>query len=614
MSVRTVLEMFDERVAASGDAVGLRARIDGDWTSITWNEWYARVDRFARGLIGLGVEVGDRVLLLSRNRPEWVEADLAIMAVGGVTVPIYPNMLAQHCAWSVRHAGCHWAVVEDPYQLEKLLQHREELPELRGIIVLDELATLDKPDRYGRVTISLRDLEGYDPADPFVIDPGRLGEVSAEVAREDANAGQRRRRDIALDDLATIVYTSGTTGTPRGVMLTHGNLAAEVLGNALAMPISADDRQILLLPLSQVFARALYLTAIHIGCVTSFSRGFKYITREFAEERPTFFVGVPTVFERLAGRFASHRSQSNIFNPERLRNLAVLAARRARAMQGLDELSFTDKLQLAVGDRTVFRQARRLFGGELRFAISGGAPLSPRVCEIYHGIGVPIYEGYGLTETSGAATTNRPDRWRTGTVGEPLRDVEIRIADDGEILIRGPVVSPGYWNDDEANRTTFREGWLHTGDVGAMVDGFLVISDRQDDVIVLSTGKKVSPARVESALQANSLVKRAVVCGEGQQRLVALLTLDEDALRAWSLANDLESLSHEELCVHERVYDTVRKAVDRMNAELRPSEQVHRFAILPRNFSPETGELTPTYKVRRRFVLEKYRGILEGLR
>lgn len=615
MSVRTVLEMFDERVAASGDAVALRMRREGRWTSLTWNEWYTAVDRFARSLLALGVERGDRVLLLARNRAEWVIADLAIMQVGAVTVPIYPSTLARHCAWTIRHAEARWAVVEDPHQLEKIISQEEELEGLERIILLDDIASLDSPDKKGRNVVTMRDLELTDAQRAWVVDPGQAGELAAMIAAKDPNAGQARRRSIQLTDLATIVYTSGTTGTPRGVQLTHENLASEAMGNALAMPLTENDRQILLLPLSQVFARAIYLTSILVGCVMSFSRGFSHLLREFQEEKPTFFVGVPSVFERLAGRALTERVGQRVFSPERVRHLAKLAQKRCRAEQGLTSLSLMDKGLLAFGDRTVFKDIREAFGGELRFSISGGAPVSAFITEVFHGMGVPIYEGYGLTETSGAATANSPNAWRIGSVGQPLRDVEVKIDTNGEVLIRGPIVSPGYWRDDEATAEAWQDGWFRTGDVGSMVDGYLVITDRCRDMILLRTGKSVSPLRVETQLQSIPVVKRAVVAGDAEDHLVALLTLDEHALAAWAKSRKIDaSLSHEELCLMDEVYDELRTHIDRVNAELRSSEQVQRFAIIPRNFSPETGELTPTYRVRRRFVLEKYRSVLDGLR
>lgn len=615
MSVRTVLEMFDERVAASGDAVALRTRREGRWTSLTWNEWYTAVDRFARSLIALGVEKGDRVLLLSRNRIEWVVADLAIMQVGAVTVPIYASTLPRHCAWTVKHADAKWAVVEDPHQLEKLLSQRDELPELERVVLLDDIASLDKPDKSSRTVVTLRDLQLTEEQRQWVVEPSQAHELAAQVAAKDPNAGQARRREIQLHDLATIVYTSGTTGTPQGVMLTHENLASEALGNSLALPLTDQDRQILLLPLSQVFARAIYLTSILVGCVMSFSRGFSHLLREFQEERPTFFVGVPSVFERLVGRALTQRVGNRVFSPERVRNLARLAQKRSHAEQGIANLNFVDKSLLALGDRTLYRDVRDTFGGELRFSISGGAPVSPFLTEVFHGMGVPIYEGYGLTETSGAATVNSPSAWRIASVGKPLRDVEIRIDTNGEVLIRGGIVSPGYWRDEEATKNAWEDGWFRTGDIGAMEDGFLTITDRCRDMILLRTGKSVSPLRVETQLQSIPVVKRAVVAGDGEDHLVALLTLDEPALAAWAKTRGLdENLSHEELCLLDEVYDELRMYIDRLNAELRSSERIQRFAIIPKNFSPDTGELTPTYRVRRRFVLEKYRSILEGLR
>lgn len=600
--------MFDDRAEQSGEADALRVGIDGEWTSISWRQWQADVRQFAAALRARGVQPGDRVLLIARNRPKWVIADLAIMRIGAVVVPIHPGTLPRHCTWMARDAEARYAVVEDPLQLQKFFV--ESAPEtstpIEQFIVMEDTARVR---RSGRATPTIDEIELTDAQHARV----HLWEDACE-AQDASNVAESVPVKVKPEDLATIVYTSGTTGTPVGVCLTHGNLAAEVRGNAHALPLRADDRQILMLPLSQVFARAIYLTSILVGCEISFSRGMSYLAEEFRAEKPTFFVGVPEIFEALAARTFTERVGSRVFNTERVHIFAKLAQKRARALQGRATLGAMDKALLAVGDRTLFRDIQKGLGGRLRFAISGGAPVSSFLNDALRGMGVPIYEGYGLTETSGAVAVNTPDAWRTGTVGRPIKDVEIRIADDGEVLIRGPVVSPGYWRNDEATHQACDDGWFKTGDLGAVVDGFLVITDRRCHMMSLRDGKTLSPQRIETRLQAIPVVKRAVVAFNDEEQLVALLTLEPRALRAWATSQGIDEEDDELLCMKEEVYEELWRHVDRVNADLRASEQVVGFAIIPRNFSTETGELTTTNRIRRRFVVEKYRRVLNGIR
>lgn len=608
MSARTVIEMFDERVEQNGQATALRVWKDASWTPITWRQWHDAVTRFAQTLRAIGVKQGDRVLLISQNRPEWMVADLAIMRVGAVVVPIHPSTLPKHCVWKARDADARWAVLEDPKQLQKFFDPDADEAEadITRFILFDAIAKPrqgnpeELPQMLDALPLSKAQRERISIVDPWKPSSDASDEPNAVV--------------LNGEDLATIVYTSGTTGTPVGVCLTHGNLAAEAEGNAHALPLRADDRQILILPLSQVFARAIYLTSILVGCEMSFSRGVSHLAEEFRSERPTFFVGVPSIFEMLAARAFTERVGSRVFNPERVHVFAKLAQKRARAMQSRAQLTVLDKALLAVGDRTLFRDIRAGLGGRIRFVISGGAPVSSFLNDAFRGMGVPIYEGYGLTETSGAVAVNTPDAWRTGTVGRPIKDVEIRIDEDGEVLIRGPVVSPGYWRNPEASEAACDDGWLRTGDLGAMVDGYLTITDRRCHMMVLRDGKSVSPQRIETRLQAIPVVKRAVVSLNAEDQLVALLTLELTALRAWAASEGIDEPDDELLCMKEEVYEELWRHVDRVNSGLRASEQVVGFAIIPKSFSTATGELTTTNRIRRRFVLEKYRRVLNGIR
>lgn len=603
--------------------MALRFWRDGRTVTWTWNDWAVQVSRFAEHLINLGVSAGDRVVILSRNRPEWVVADLAIMLVGAVSVPIYPATRARHCRWTLRHADAHWIVVEDPVQFEKLIELPEELDSLKGVILIEDHCQLERPDRKGRVEVR------FDELDVPTSLAAKLSRYADAVHPSSVSVPvEPLRARAAPDGLASIVYTSGTTGAPRGAMLSHRSFVVEVLGNAEAMPIRDSDRQILLLPLSQIFARILYMTAIYLGAETSFSNGFSHLLAEFQREKPTFFVGVPSVFERLSARFAIEAGGGNrLMRSKGLRKLARSAQLKSRELQGHGSMKLIDRVMFEIGDRTIFRQMRQVFGGRLRFAICGGASLSSNVCEIFHGAGIPVLEGYGLTESCGAATVNRPESLVPGTVGQPLPGVEVQLDESGQILLRGDSIANGYWNAPEATEANFVDGWFRTGDLGEFVDhrnqslnsrtyqpgAYLKIHERIDDTILLKDGTKISPQRVESMLQSVPLIRNAVVTSTTGHSLAALLTLDSQMLRTWSHQQGRGQERFEQLCVDPDVYEWVKQEVESVNSVLKPSESVQKFAILPLAFSPESGEMTHTFKVRRRFVIDKYRSVLERM-
>jgi len=613
MAGRTLVDLFDERVATSGDAVALRHPVGGALRTVTWSEWLRDATVLAAGLSRLGVGPGDRVGLLSRTRMEWVVADQAILRAGGVVVPLYPNILPGQTAIILADAGASVVFVEDPSQLEKLLAVRDRIPTLRHVVWLDRVAELDSPDRQGRSIIRLDDIEGYDPDDPFALDIGRLRELGAEAIGDDANIVLDRRRRLAPTDVASIVYTSGTTGRPRGAVLTHDNFVAEVTANALAVPLTEDDEQLLFLPLSHIFARIAYLTSVQSGSVTTFSKGLRSLPSELQSVRPTLIVGVPRVFEKIYARILA-RASGNAVRARAARALVALAVRRSEALAEGREPGLADRLQLAVAERTLFRQVRAVFGGRLRFAVSGGAPLSTDLGHFFTGAGVPILEGYGLTENCAAATVNRFGHARIGTVGQPLDGVQLRIADDGEILIRGRNVMQGYWQDADATDAVLVDGWLHTGDIGEIDgDGFLRVTDRKKDIIITAGGKNIAPLPIETALQTIPWVERAIVHGDRRKYLTALLTLRRDVVQQWASDNGMDDEAFDTLCQHPRIYELVRQAVDEVNRDLPGVETIKRFAILDEEFDPASGEVTATWKSRRGFISKKYADVLDAL-
>jgi long-chain acyl-CoA synthetase len=414
--------------------------------------------------------------------------------------------------------------------------------------------------------------------------------------------------------LATLAYTAGTTGRPRAAMLTHGNLAAASAHCAEALPLAPDDAQLVFHPLAHVFPRLLIWTAIRVGCCTVIGRGPALLAADFIEAQPTVFAGVPSVFERIYG------AASHLDLPRAVRWLGLSAegfvesARRRGRDSGPSARRWTERAADRAWAQTLDQRIRARFGGRMRLLICGGAPLPLAIEEFFAGIGLPVHHGYGLTESCSAVCLNTPLGRRLATVGRPLPGAEVRIAADGEILVRGPHVMAGYWRDDEATRQALKEGWLHTGDVGEVdAEGFVRVTDRKKDIIVTASGRSVSPVAIESALREIPLVGHAVVQGDGRHYLTALLTLDPDAARAWAAEQGIEVASSIELVHHPRVFEYLRQQVAQVNRELSAAEGIKRFALLDEDFDSLSGEVTPTLQTRRRFVAQKYRALIEGL-
>lgn len=604
MASRTLIDVFDDRVSASGDAPALRQHEQGQWRSVSFADWYRASTLIGAGLASLDVAPGARVAIVSRSRLEWAYCDLGVLVAGGVTVPIFPTNRARQCRIILDDAGATAVIVEDVDQLEKLLVVAEELTTVRHVVLIDP--TRGDPDAFEPAMERAR--ATWDSVQTM----SALLEAGARALGADANVLQRRRRGVTSDTLASLVYTAGTTGRPRGVELTHGAFVAQLDANGLAVPIDERDEQVLLLPLAQIFARVTLLTAMSQGCVTSFSRGMGHLLEDMQERRPTLLVGVPRVFDALYRGWRERWARGAV--GEKLADhLRQLALRRSRAGNGSPERGRWTGVQMSLANVAAFRDVRRLFGGRLRFAITGGAPMPVELAEFFVGAGVPVLEGYGLTETCAAATVQRISDRRPGSVGTPLPGVEVRIADDGEILIAGPSLMRGYWGLPGETAQTLVDGWLCTGDVGRVEDGHLYITDRKKDLIITAGGRNIAPAPLEEALEELPLVNHAVVHGDKRDYLTALVTLDADAARRWAEGRGIAASDPERLAGDAALYAEIDAAIAALNAELPPAEAIRRFAILPGDFRLESGELTETWKKRRTFVTRKYRAVLDGL-
>jgi len=568
---------------------GIAMRFPGDagWRELTYPELAAKVRGLARGFVALGVEPGDRIAIMAPTRAEWTWVDLAALRAGAVVVPVYETSSPEEAAYVLDHFGATALVAEDRRQLDALAAAGAGPGAVRARVAMEDAG----------VGLTLAALEALG-----------AGETDAEL--------DRRAAAVQASDPATIVYTSGTTGMPKGCVLTHGNLATNGDMVLARIPMGPEDVVFAFLPLAHVLTRMTQLTALRAGATLAYwRRDMATVLDDLAEVRPTILPSVPRVFEKAYARAHATADRSRVRRS--MLGLAVGVGRdAARARAEGREPSRRLRAAHAVADRVVLHKVRDVFGGRLRFALTGGAPIDPAIIGFFDACGLPVLEGYGMTETSAVATVNTLEQRRAGTVGRAAPGCELRIASDGEVLIRGPHVFAGYHRDPEATAEAFDGDWLRTGDLGGLdADGYLAITGRKKDLIITSSGKNVSPANVENAIRQSPWIGQVVVHGDRRPYLVALVTLDAaeaPALAAAELGLD-GALPPAELSRHPAVRRRVEEAVREANARFAPIEQVKRFALLDRELSVEAGELTPTLKVKRAAVASRYAADLERL-
>jgi len=581
-SFRTLTELFFGAVDRfGGRPAALRVKQHDRWVSISTAELLDRVRAASLGFLELGLSPGDRVAILSENRPEWAITDYACLAARCVDVAVYPTLTPKQIEYILRDSGASAICLSTQAQLDKVQQIRAALPSLRHVIGFD--AGLGGPD-----------VLGYEEL---------LGRGRAAVEK------YPRWRENALrasaDDLATLIYTSGTTGDPKGVMLTHGNLASNVATCVEILPVSDRDECLSLLPLSHSFERmAGHYLMLAGGVVISYAENIEKVPQNMLEVRPTICCAVPRLYEKVYARAFETASAGSA-----LKKKLFFWAKRVGAEWTERTLSgrmipLDLKLARFIADRLVFSRIRARVGGRLAYFVSGGAPLSPEIARFFYAAGLKILEGYGLTETSPVVSVNTPTRMKIGTVGRPIQDVEVRIAGDGEILVRGPNVMRGYYNKPEATREALEpDGWFHTGDIGDIdQEGFLRITDRKKDLIVTAGGKKIAPQPIEGLLKLNRYISNAVLLGDRRKFPIALLVPHFDRLEPWARERGLHWSSREELAGLSEVEAHLAGEARKTLRDLAQFEVPKRFLVLARDFSIEAGELTPKLSVRRKVV------------
>jgi long-chain acyl-CoA synthetase len=594
---RNVVAMFAARVRRSAHQPALRYPDGGVWRTMSWAHWEEASRALAAGFLRLGIARGERVAVLCRTRREWVIADLALAMAGAVSVPIYPSLAPDQAQAILADSGAVAVVGEDGEALEPLAaaKSRGELAALRLAIAIDDPPARTEAGAEALAVHAWAELVGRAPSPDEAAHLERLAE------------------QIGPEDELTYVYTSGTTGEPKGAVLSHSNMVYEAWALKNAVPLDHTDEQLLVLPLAHIFARHLLWSTVEQGAVSAFAEREDRVYANFVELAPTFVAAVPRMYERAYAQVLHEASTRGGLARAVLQRALEVGRRASGHRQRGEALPTSLALQLALADR-VLRRIRERFGGRIRFFVSGGAPLPREVAELFHAVGLLVLEGYGLSETTGATHVNRPERYRFGTVGPALPGCEVRLAEDGEVLVRGPNVMLRYHARPEDTAAAFDpEGWLRTGDIGEIHDGFLSITDRKKDLLKTSSGKYVAPVMIEKRLELGDGIAYATVCGDARPFVVALVSLDEEAMLARSDREGLGCHGYADLAAHPRVRQICQAHVDEVNAGLSRHERVRAFHVVPQPFSEATGELTPTRKVRRPVVLARYAAAVEAL-
>jgi long-chain acyl-CoA synthetase len=594
MAHGTLASMFWNRVERDGDRAAQRYKANGTWHTLSWRQVGEVVCELATGLLALGRRKDDAVVILSASRAEWVQADFAIFSTGCRTIPIYPTYPPDLIQYLVNDAGVKTLFVEDAGQLAKVLEVQGKMDGLEQIVVM----------------------QGYEgEASPRIMswdELRRLGRDNVERLKSDL-AG--RVSEVRPDDIATIVYTSGTTGPPKGVVQTHGNHMGTLESAAKMETITSGDTHLLFLPLAHSFARLESFLGVHRGLITAFAENIDKLRDNLPEVKPNFICSVPRVFEKVyAGVIAKAEAGSPI--KKKIFHWAVGVGREvSRLQQAKKPVPAGLAFKYRLAHKLVFSKLHGALGGRLRFAVSGGAPLSKDIAEFFHAAGILILEGYGLTETCPSLTFNRLDHFKFGSVGQAQPGVEIKIAPDGEILGRGPNIAKGYFKKPEATAEVFlADGWFATGDIGRIdEDGFLFITDRKKDLIVTAGGMNIAPQNIENLLKGDPFISQAMVHGDKRPYPVAIITLNPEELAKFAKEQGILNTEPAALAKHPKVVERVARIVEARNAELQSYAKVKKFAILPADFTVENGLLTPTLKVKRRIITDKHRELLDSL-
>jgi len=594
IEAKTVAELFRKRAEKDQNKAAFIHIDKGDWTPVTYQDYYDRCKEIGLGLLAAGLEKGDMISIWSHNRAEWYYTDLGATLVGGIPVGIYQTNTAEQGAYIISHSNSKIAIVEGQEEVDKIIQVWDKLPMLKHVFVIEHVNT-DHPafKRFDELIAMGRELEQKQPG-----------------------LFDSRFNEIKPDDIVTLVYTSGTTGPPKGVMLSHSNCLYFLKHYYDFIPADASDVTVAFLPLCHVGGRmGGHYVMIYSGITPVFAESWEELLYNLTEVRPTFIATTPRIIEKFHSMVEVY-----IDDAPKLQQLISKWALKSGveaslAKQSETPLSLAQQVKLFLADLLLFRRIRGLFGGRIRYFISGGAPISKELIEFFHAVGILILESYGLSEGAGSFVQNRANDYRFGSVGKVFPGSEIKIASDGEILYRGPATCNGYHKDPEASEELIdKEGWLHTGDIGEFdEDGYLYITDRKKDIMITSGGKNVTPQNIENLLKTSKYISHACVFGDGRKYLTALITLDEEEALKYARDNKLIFKDLRDLTRVPEIIDLINLVIKEKNKDLHRVEQIKYFSILEEELDQDEGEITPTMKVRRKVLYERYRDLIESM-
>ena len=597
MSNETLLTYFQKHVKEHPHQVAIRHKDYGIWHDVTWGQYGEKVRQVAMGLISLGLKKGECVSIISENRPEWVYADFGIMSAGGVTAGVYATNSPEQCGYVVQNSGSRFYFAENEEQFDKTLKFRKDTPCLEKVIVME-----------------MEGLKRF--KDTLLMSFDDLLRMGKEYDEKHPDPFEQRLREVKPDDLAVLIYTSGTTGPPKGAMLTHSNLLYMSEAMEEANPIRDGDETLSYLPLCHVFEQ-LFTVMINVrfGTVCNFIESPDTVMDNMKEVSPTVTCGVPRIWEKYASGIMIRMSDATWLKRMIFKASMGIGMKYAGLKLNFKPIPLYLKTAYLAAYVAVFRKLKERLGFDrVRVAYSGAAPISPDVLKFFNAIGLPLVEGYGQTEGTGVTSVSRKGRLKIGKVGQPLSGVEVKIAEDGEILVKGPGIFKGYFKNPEATAETLKDGWLHSGDVGELdADGFLKITDRKKDLIITAGGKNIAPQNIENQLKFSSYINDAVVIGDRKKYLVALIAIDEENVMKYAQNHKIQFGTYGSLTQAPEIKQLIQTEVDRVNKSLAQVEQVKKFAIIPKKLYEEDGEVTPTMKVKRKSINEAYKDIIEKM-
>ncbi|MGC1851742.1 MAG: long-chain fatty acid--CoA ligase [Solirubrobacterales bacterium] len=582
----TLADLLPRAARLYGSTPAIQYKDGGTWVKRSFTEVEETVRKLALGLVDLGVEKGDKVSILANTRPEWTYFDFAALSVGATVVPIYQTNSPEECQYVLENSDAKVVIVEDDEQIEKIRKVRDRLPQLETVV---------------RMTGSSEDAVSFD-------------DLASRGGGRDASEWEQRWQAVTPADVCTFIYTSGTTGPPKGCVITHGNYRAMLDMVNENSVIESEDVTYLYLPLAHSFALLIQLGSFDLGATLAYwERDPLKLMPNLAEVRPTYFPSVPRIFEKIYTTATSAMEKEGGLK-KAIFDWAIRVGRKMRETERAGrQPGFFLRKQYEFADKKVLSKIRGLFGGQLRLAVSGAAPINPDILHFFDAAGVLVLEGWGMTETSTAATISTPEDFKIGTIGKPFPGCEVRIADDGEILVKGPNVFQGYYKNEEATRETIVNGWLHTGDIGSIdADGFITITGRKKDIIITAGGKNITPANLENELKQHPLVSQCVVVGDRRPYLVALVTLDPEEALAYAKEHGLPE-DPAQLASNPEVRAAIEAHLAKVNEKFARVEQIKKIAILRQDLTQEAGELTPTLKVKRAVVADKHQSEIEKL-